>query len=514
MATVIDELVTILGLDMAPGVLPKIQKFNTMIDGVTRYVGWASAALMAAATSITYFTERMAQTSAKMANFSQLTGINSSRFQELGFAAEMAGGSFDALQSDLMGLTKSMTSPIPGEFNHALFMMGVSAYDAAGKMKTADQVLLDVADKMEGMSKQHQIQWASRIGISDDTLLMLQMGRKEIGRLQQQARDIPTIVGEQQLKDAKEFVIQLGMVRRIMTYIGQEATSAAGPALKMIVGDFTKWLTLNREFIQSSLKNTVDGIVDGFQRFSTLLRKISERMGEVAPWTKKLVESLTSVNVISAVVLGALVALAGVIVVLGAKWALITAAIMAAGLAIDDVLTYFEGGNSVLGEMIDLVKDLWKQFSEKFPGISKYVESFIRIFKSLGKIIVDDLVAGFKLAWEGLKIFGDKISWAVGLITPLIDKFLQLTGLSDMAEKTADLVEGFAADNEVVLKGFVNRAVEYNARPTAPTSSNNTINITQNISGDNAVGVASESSRKINTALQQTFPGGLAPVVN
>lgn len=525
MPTVIDELVTILGLDIASGVAAKVQKFNAGLDGVTRFAGWAGAALTAAAGSIAYFVERASQAAAEIDKFRQLTGISTTVLQGFQFAVEQVGGSADVLTGDLMSLTKGMSSPIPGEFNHALFMLGINLRKAGGEAKTADEVLLDIADRLKGMSTIQQIQWASRIGLSNDTILLLQEGRGEIERLIQQAKDIPTIVGPQQLKDAREFVIQLQMVRRIFTYLGQEVSSAAGPAMRAIVGNFSDWLKLNNEFIQSGLRNFIDGVVEGFSRFGHIISTVRNEVEHYLPQAGKFIEVLTGTQTISAVVFATLSALVGVLVLMGIKFAAVAASILAAALVFEDFLTYLRGGNSAIGELIKWVDKMYDQFSKKFPAITDVLKSFAAVIKGVVVISIDAVTKSVKLLWEGLKMMGGALSWILDKVEGGLS-FLGFGSGSNMSPLTQDVMNEIASKVSAFGTGLVQDAQRFNTtQAPLPVQSGRgpglsdwqqkvEVNQVFNIQGDNAVGVASETSRKMETALHQLFPGGLAPVSN
>lgn len=516
--TVIDELVTLLGVDIKADVLPKIQKFGSVLDGVSRYMTMVSAATLAAAGSILYFTEKSASASAEISKLSQLTGVSTKNIQGMMFAIEQAGGNAESMTADIMNLTMSMSSPIPGEFNQGLFMMGVSVRKANGELKSADEVLMNVADRMQGMSAARQLQWASKIGISNDTLLLLQQGRGEIERLKKQAENIPTIVSEEGIKNSREFVTQLKLVRRIMSYIGQEATSAAGPALKSIVTSFTEWLKLNKEFIQMGLRNFVDGIVDGFNRFFEMIRSVKDSLVDAFPWLEKLGKVLMDTSTISAVVFGALMTLVIVIAVLCAKFILIAALIVAAAVAFEDFMTYLQGGTSVFGELVDWVTSLGNAIENKFPNIVGWLKNLLKLLMKVGEIVGSVLIAAFKHWWKYMEKWVSGIVKVIGFVAKLVDKMLGLSGMGK-----GGWLEEVLAEDEEEGKG----APKYNGRqttnPTAPmpvntaaitSPSGNTFSITNYISGDNAPGVASETTRRMQTGLQQTFPGGLAPVVN
>lgn len=506
MATVIDELVTILGFDMDSDAMSIVQNFNSKIDMVTQYAGWASAALLAAASSVTYFSERSADAAADIDKFAQLTGLATETIQELSFATEQAGGDASSMQRDLDSLTRSMSSPIPGEFNHALFMLGISATDAGGRLKDADEVMLEIADTMQGMAAQRQLQWGSKIGLSDDTIRLLQKGRGEIDRLRKQAQDIPTVVDKESLENARMFVTQLSLIRRVFTYIGQEVASSAGPAIKEVVELTVEWIKQNREFIQLGLKNLIEGIIGGFRRFVAMLDRAASAIGDAVPWLKDFVVAMTEAEAVSSIVFAALSALSIVLIVLGAKFLLIIGIVVAAGLVIEDFLTYLEGGESVFGDFMSWLDGLWQSFATNFPAIADLIEtllgllgdfmrvaggSLLRSFELLGKVIA----GAFEIGIEKAKILLD-----------LAERALQFLGFGDD--------EGQGAGAGVARYAMPPRPTHAVPSTTNTQASGNTIQITNHISGENAVAIASETTRKMNFTLQQLSPGGLAPVTN
>ena len=517
MRTVIDELVTILGVDVEGGTLPKIQGFSNALDKVIKYAGFVSASLMTAATSMMYFAERQAHGAGELYKTSSLIGVNSKALQGWMFAAEAAGGSADSLKSDLSSLARSMSSPIPGEFNHALFMLGVSVRRANGELKSADELLMDLADKFRGMSDVEQIQWASRIGISDDTLLLLKRGRGEISAFLKQAADIPTIVDDDQLHNAHEFVIQLALVRRILTYIGQAASSAAGPAMKKVVETFMDWLKANREFIQLGLQNVIDGITAGFERFWAVVMRVKKVIEEQIPWIGKLVRGLTDLDVVAAVVFGSLTVLVGTLAVMGAKFVAIAAAVTAVALVFEDFMTYLEGGSSAIGDLVDWVGKLYKEFTDKFPGISGLLKTLGSVFSWLGGIITKSFVQTLQVAWTIVKGIASAIGGVAELLISLVDKSLQLMGFNangfDLSKSGSDQSPWWKPRK--AWEGAFNQATAPQApagqKPVGPYRQNS-ISIKQEIHGSNALGIANESARKIDTTLQQLFPGGLTPV--
>lgn len=538
MATVIDELVTVLGFDIKAGALPAIQKVNSMVSGITRYAGWASAALMSAAGSVGFFAERSARAAAELHKFSQLSGISSNEVQAWMYAVERAGGSADALKSDLMGLAKSMSSPIPGEYNQALFMLGVNVRKAGGELKTADEILMDIAGKFERMGKQTQLQWASRLGISDDTLLLLQMGRGEIEKMRKEAAAIPTIVSPEQLANAREFVTQLSLLRRIIEYLRQEIASSAGPAMKKLVDGFTEFIRQNRELIQLGLTNLVNGIVAGFDRFGGMIRSVAGYFGELLPWLHKFVEGMMGADIIGAVVFSTLTVLAAIIVALAAKWALVIAAVAAAALVFEDLMVYLRGGNSLIGDMVEWVNTLWSSFAKKFPGIAGFVEALGKKMLWLAGVIKDRIVSHFRLLWEVLSKVAGVLGPILSGMISLADKALLALGFM-AGEKEGVEVPGMGKRlneklwDEPPAEGFDTRSgkptpfveriplerTRAAAQPThrpqtvAPTSNQT---VTHNSEQTNHFHIQSTDpsgvAREVKMHLNRTTPGAFAPV--
>lgn len=132
---------------------------------------------LAASSSIAVIVKSVSDEAVQITNLSKTTGIATKTLQEYKYAAESVGASADAVTSDLQMLIETMSSPIPGEFNETLFMMGIGIRDAAGKMKSADTLLGDIAEKLNGMNEQESLQWANRLGLSNDTLILIKKGK-------------------------------------------------------------------------------------------------------------------------------------------------------------------------------------------------------------------------------------------------------------------------------------------------------------------------------------------------
>lgn len=535
--TVIDELVTLLGMDIAPGTNAKVERFKTTITDITTSVGFLSAGIVAATIGFLVFAEQANKSVKDLDNFNKLTGISVNTVQELSFAVQQVGGNASALESDLLSLTKSMSSPIPGEFNHALFMLGVTVKKASGELKSADEVLLDVADKFQTMSEVEQIQWGSKIGISDSTILLLKKGRKEIERLSQEARDLPIIISAKQAQEAKEFVVQVDKLGRILDFLGKTVAASISPALKDMVGIFIGWIGKNKEFVQTGLENTINGIIRGFNDFITVLEKAKDAFFDLFPGIEGILDGLSSMDLTATTVTGALAVVAITLGLLIGKFLLVAGVVVAAGLLFNDFVVYIQDGDSAIGKLINSVEELWQKFNDKFPAIGGILESTGEIFKTIGGVILDGFVNALELAWKGIQQLGNGLGWLIGKFDLLLSSF----GLDKFFEDVEQFVKTDPLKRAGVKIGsdFRRYQTEFHKQsvplssfsktlsPSAAVPSSiinnqqnksslqkneNNINNVFHITGTEPKEIAGEVTKEMEGLLDRTYPGSLSPL--
>jgi len=499
-----DELVTILGIDVASGAQQKIDKFNSTLDGIVKAAGWMAAGLLTAAGSIGFFAERSANAGAAIEKFHQITGISTDTLQEMQFAVEQVGGSADALTNDLASLSKSMSSPIPGEYNNVLFMLGINTKKWNGELKTSADVFMEMADKMKGKNPIEMTQWLSRAGMSNDSVLLLMKGREAIQKLTDEARKLPVIVGDQQLKNLLEFETRLSMIRRIFTYLGQEISSAAGPALRDIVESLTNWLKLNKEIIQTGLKEFIDGIVNGFKKFGEILSDVIEYFQKTFPKINEFTKNLDRTKLITEIVTGLLVALTAVLGVLAIKLLIVYAPFIAVGLAVKDFIDYLRGGDSVIGSFMEKIGKMADEFAQKFPAITE-------IFQIMGMGIenylthkIENLNNSLSKAFELFDRLKSNVQW----LLDKDEKILEFMGFGQgkISSGTKSLTQPLTVPAGASGSWGLQKS---GASGGWGEQKNTTINQKNewNIMGGDSLGIAAAVGTKLNYTMQQIYPG-------
>lgn len=498
---VVDELITLLGLKTDPGASGEAEGFNKLLGGVKKGAVAAGAALVAAAAAINAYAIKQAGAIDAAGKFADSLGITYENLQKLEYAQQRAGGSTEELRADLDKITKTMSSPIPGEFNQTFYQLGIRARNASGELRSADDVLLDIAKKFESMSKQRQVQFAEKLGISPGTLKLIQQGRGGIEELREEAVRLGLVLDENAKEKAARFQDSLLNSRSVVDALGKSIAIGLLPAMADSLDTFTDWIGANREFIGSSITQVVEGVADGFSMFGDAVSYVFGLVTSFLGPIDGLITGLDATQAIALTVAIALIAVAASVIAATWPFLAIAAAIGAVILILDDLYSAFTGGDSIIGGWVD-------QFSSAFPEISGAIGALLEL---LGK------VAGFfgGILLDNIKMLGRIL---VGVIGGALDGF---TSLLKQADKFIGLIKGVSGTVGGFFGGMFGSAAQSAPVPASTISStggSSTVNnnVTNNINGaGNPSAVAGEIVNRggLGQTLQQSRPGLTGPTV-
>lgn len=547
---IIDELITILGLKTDPKAPGEAKAFSKTLDVVTNSAKILGGALVAVAGGVAAYTVKQSQAIDAGGKFADSVGITYENLQALEYAIESAGGSVGDLRSDLEGLTKSMSSPVPGEYNQTLHMLGIASRDAAGNLRSADEVLYDIAGKLEGMSNIQQQQFASKLGISQGTLKLIQQGQAGIDGLRNEAFRLGLVMDETSKEKAARFQGSLSNSRAVVDALTKTIAIGLMPSMADSLDMFTEWIVANRDFIATGVQQVVEGVAKGFDlagdAVSWLWAQVEGLVGPVG----EMVSGLDATQAIAVAVALALGAVA--VSVLAATWPVIAiaAAIAAVVVVFEDLYAAIQGQDSVIGGWVD-------SFKASYPAISGVLESILGILGRIASFVTDVLVASFGAAASAISaVFGglvDTLVDVLGAVESILSGADPFEVIGDLFSKQVDRVLGLASglasgvaglfdsvfgtnfaasmttegsDSGSPATGSVGEAPEVVLPATAPvpasviqsssSSSNVVNNITNNINGaGNPSAVAQEIGNRggFGQTLQQSSPGFNGPVV-
>lgn len=432
---VVDELVTLLSFKTSPGTEKAIKSIKDGIATLKSEVTKWAAAATAAGAATSAFLLSASDKAIELQKLSQSTNLSTDSLQQWQYAAEAVGASSAAVTSDLESLLKTMSSPIPGELNMELMMLGVSVHNASGQLRGADEVLKDVGDKLNKMSSARAVQWAERVGISNDTLMLLKQGRQGLSELFEEAQLVGAIIPEDAINRGAELSKSIKTLKTVFQALGNSIALSFAPNLKKVVDNFKQFLINNADFVRQGLGVTIDGVSRGFGRFWDILVKIKDGFVALLQPMQPFLKNMDAVKVVAGLVTGALAGFLALMAPAIIQFAAVGAAIAGVSLVIEDFITWLQGGESVIGDIVNAfsnwmdkfpelkedLKSVGQVFADVFNAIPGLIDKCIdkiedmfpvinKILSGLGKVI-DFVYEGAKTAGESLtegalKVFG------------------------------------------------------------------------------------------------------------
>lgn len=192
------------------------------------------------------FTESIVKSIASFDQLSHSVGVTTETLSQLSFAGKLSG--VDDITASLEHLARSAGQALEGnqKLQSTYAALGVSITDSNGKLKSSDQLLLDVADAVskynDGLTKTAAVQQLlGRSGASD--IKFLDQGSAGIKAAQQEAIDLGVSISSSAAKAADEFESNMTRIGAAVHGIFNKALEDALPVLQKITDqiiDFAK----------------------------------------------------------------------------------------------------------------------------------------------------------------------------------------------------------------------------------------------------------------------------------
>jgi len=370
---IVDELVTLLSLEGDDNNERVANQLKQGLDGIEKVAKRAGIVLTGVTVAIGAWTKSLADSLDETGKFAASVRFGFEELQEFEFAIQRNGGTISEFRSDVEKLSSSMASPIPGEFNQVLFLLGVAARDAQGNLRSTENVLVDLAAKFSQFDQIEAQQFGQRLGLSQSTIRLLQQGRFSLEELRQEARALGGIMPAEAAERAAQFNDQLTNIQFAMKGITQTAGIALLPVLTEVVQRTNQFFLANREIITSGLQTFVRGVITGFSNFINIVNRLITAVGDLLSPLEGVIGNFDAVDGIATIVTATLVGLTGIASIFAAKFIVIAAAIAAVVLLFEDLYTYLQGGDSLFGRFTQAAAEKFLQLHEKIQEIQKNI---------------------------------------------------------------------------------------------------------------------------------------------
>ncbi len=413
------------------------RQFSGALDGVRKGILAVTAVAGVLTVGLGLLINAKLGAAADLADFGETNNADAGFLNDFGTAAEGAGSSAEAMQSSVAGLNRIMGEAVLGVGRGAKIFenLGLSARGADGEVRTLDNQLDVIADKLVGLSRQEQIAFLGKVGI-DPTLVNL-LGEGSANFRAQIKANSTGLLSDEDFKKAGALNDKIGFARKAVSDLVTKIQVELYPVIERVVDAFIKWVreegrafandvvTKVRQFRDALYQvwEVVKVGTDAIGRFITFLggfenviRIAAIALGtlvaiQIGTWIVGLVAGLRTLTIaLRTLGIAGLIAAAGPL--------LIGAAFLALILIIDDLTAYANGADSVFGKLV-----------EKYPLLAKGIQNFKDGIAQLGGILStigtalsnfwDSIPSGFETAiqqvkdtWESLKTYiSDKIDF-------------------------------------------------------------------------------------------------------
>ena len=331
-------------------------------EAANKMLGLVKAGLgaLAAYASVNFIKGLVDQTvelGGKLSDLSQQIGVPAETLQQLGYAAQLSGSSMEGMSTALRILSRNVSAAADGGKEQAKTFreMGVAIKAADGSLRPADQILGDVAEKIAAMpdGTQKTALAMRAFGRSGAELIpLLNEGRTGIAALRKEFVDLGGQISEEDVGALEAFGDEQDKVKVAMGGLRNEIVLALLPSLREVVSGFVEWFKANRAIIRQRLETFFRALVATAKLVVTALGQVVSAANWLYERQGLLIVGLAALTTAFVVLRGAAIAAA---VKTAVAWAtaiapflLLTAAIAAVILVIEDLYHWITGGESVL----------------------------------------------------------------------------------------------------------------------------------------------------------------------
>ncbi len=355
---IVEELVSVLGLEVGAGALGVLEEFK---ETVHHGLGAIAAIGGIATGAFLELIHSTAEAGIQIAVTSEKLGVATDVLQELKYAADQSDVSFESLTVGLKFLSKNATEAAEGSAEAAKAFAGIALHGENGRLKTADELLLNIIedfDKVKDPIKQTELAM-KRFGRSGiDLVPLLKKGTKGVQEFMQEAKELGLVMDKEALEASENF--NHGLKRLTGSLIGLRNILGT-PFIEGLAEGMTHVAHVIRD-MQPFIRQVAAGIKDAWERFKAigevvldLGRRAKAALGD-GGILGHILGAIDLLKVFEGLVIGLGVVLVATGISAAASWILALAPFLliaaAIGLIIDDVVSWMDGNDSLIGNLL------------------------------------------------------------------------------------------------------------------------------------------------------------------
>jgi phage-related protein len=425
----VDGINQIQGLEKALGAADKqangLGTAFSKLGGIAKSTGALLAGVGTAAVGgLAVLGKKAIDSADNLNDLSQRTGVGVEALSKFGAAAEDSGSSLDEVAKAMGKLAKGIVDPA-SKANEALRSIGVSSVDARGKVRSVDEVMLDIADKFSKLpdGAQKTALAMEIFGKSGANLIPMLNGGREA--MSQYSATITTDMAQA----ADKFNDAINMIMRELAGPFNQAITASLPYITQLAMQLGESLPGAVQALTPIITGLLQGLTQLGQWFGTLSPQAQTFVVSAAGLTAAFIALAPAVTAILAVFTSLGPLLAGIpAVIAGFAGAIgpLVAALGSLGQILIGVFTGPVGWVALAvaaGVAIYAFRD---QIGQAFKAIGAVLQQAAQGFKT---VFIDPVVKGFQAVVQFVNVsFVQPLSQAITqLVQSIANTFKAVT---------------------------------------------------------------------------------------
>lgn len=538
--------------------------FTNRLNDLTTTAGKVAGVVTAAAAGVLGFVGTIAHGMGQLNDFAEANDLSASRLAALGKVAKEFDVDMESLQSSMAGLQQITGEAALGVGRGKMIFekLGISAKDAAGHVRNADEMLEVIADKIKNMPRPEQLAFLAKMRIDPRMVRMLKDGSAALRQMREEAEGKGLFTDKDYAR--ADHIDKLFM--RANNALGVTAKLLATklfPVVEKILTGFLDWYNAQRKATSSTfltvfslMAGALELVWDWIQRvvhWVTAAIKWLDRFGIVTGIAAVVLTGLATMAMTKAA--SGLAKLSAKLVLSALKMigltsavALLKAAMLgllgtALFLIIDDLVNWAEGNDSIIKQLSEeypkafgvvvsgliVLMGVWAAakaaaIASAAAAIAGYVATgaaamaagvkagiaWLIALGPIGLIIAGVLAIGAGIA--ALVIYWDKVKAAVTGAWEAVKKFFGggdgkvSVNASNYVEETgaAGYTDAYTPSSAATAPGGVLGRAEAGSQNN---TSNKTVNVTGttiNVQSDNAKDVADKLPKELSRAMRDS----------
>lgn len=386
----VTELLGYIGLDVDDA---SFNEAEQSVKDVTKVMAGLITVAASAATAVTGAAYAMvndfANTATEIDQLTKRLNVNAEAFQATAFAAKSFGIEQDQLAEGLKELSmRAGEFALDGKANADAFgEIGITQAQVKQYGNNIEGLFRLVRNKLSEVKEQGKRQFLADAlfggGLADVGGEFFSQTSEKIAALQKQARESGLVISQENLDMAREYTREMDSLQARIKGLWNIVASNLLPIFTRITRQMKEFFDLHGDEIVNGLTAAINGLIASIKYLgiaAAIAMPYLIGSASIASWAKLIALTNALTTAFATMRVGALLAWAAA----AAGPALVGLAIGALILAIQDVYTYFTGGDSVTGRIIESFKGMDTSIRGIWDGLVNYIiDALGRIDKAI-----------------------------------------------------------------------------------------------------------------------------------